>query len=70
MSRKHHPEFSDLSPKRWAYLKQDLVAKHSVQRYAHVSCDVRMVPINDGGIMQHRPWIERPGHTYRRPKAA
>jgi hypothetical protein len=70
MSRKHHPEFSDLSPKRWDYLKQNLAAKNSVQRYAHVSCAVSMIPVDVGGIVQHRPWIERPGHTYRRPQAA
>lgn len=53
----------ELTPQRWAYLKQDLLAVKGTNRYMHVSCEARMIEHPRSHVMV--PYIG-PGITYRR----
>jgi hypothetical protein len=70
MNRKARGGIPDRTPAQAAYIKQDLLKLKGTNRYLHVSCSVQMIPVNTGGVIEYKPWIEKPGHTYRRPKVA
>lgn len=67
MNRKKRNGLPDRTPAQVAKMK----ALKLTSRYVHISCAVKMIPRDiGGGVIQHFPWVEKPGHTYRRQNAA